>query len=109
MSDVRSKSVTIANAATTSGAIQLDERVVCGIEFPAAFTGATVGFEVSADGTNYFDLYDDAGSAISVTATVSTVSRLIPADFAMAKYLKVKSASSEGAERTVKIWVRTET
>lgn len=107
MSKIFTNDVTIASSGTTSGSVWLDERLLVGIEFPSAFTGATVSFEVSADNTNFVELYS-GGSLVTVTATASKLEKLVPADYAMAKFIRVKSASSEAAERTITLWTRNE-
>ena len=60
---VSSLTVTIANAATTSDAIETGGMNLVGIIFPPAFTGATITFTGSVDGTNYLTMKDTAGGS----------------------------------------------
>lgn len=92
---------TIANGGTTSNALLLGkERALLSIQFPAAFTGATVAVHGSIDGTNYKALYMD-GSAVSVTVTVSTTHQINPRATYGLHSVKLVSAGAEGAERTI--------
>jgi hypothetical protein len=102
-------SATIAISATTSNAVSVGQSTVVGVEFPAAFTGATVSFTTcdTFDGT-YLPLYDTANALVTVTKTGAagiasinprTVEGLLP-------YVKVVSASTEAAERAVKLIIK---
>lgn len=114
MSNVPSRteaiSATIANTGSLSAAIQLGGRVPVGLIMPAAWTAASLTFQVSVDGSTYVDLYSLANPSAEYTLTVST-SRAIPLDaavFAGAAYLKVRSGTSgaavaQGGDRIVQI------
>jgi hypothetical protein len=73
-----------------------------GVVFPAVFTGATVTVEVSADGTNFFPLYDNAGNAQTITPETSSACAIPAAAFAF-PWLQLQSASNEGAARSLTI------
>ena len=95
---------TIANAATTSGAINLEGKKLVGIEIPASFTGATVSFtQCRSEGGTYIPVYNDDGSLYSVTATDAAYVRVNPAVFAGCAFIKVVSASSESGEKVVTV------
>jgi hypothetical protein len=77
-----------------------------GILMPSAFTGATIELEGSIDGTNFYDIYNTDGSALSITVGTDRLIALVPSDLACVRYLRIVSASSEAAERTINIIVR---
>ena len=108
-----SKSVVIAINATVSGAVDLSlndhlARLV-GFVMPAAFTGASISFQVSADDSTYQALYDDANSLVSITVSASRTYGFRN-DVAMAlghwRFVKFVSASAEGAERTIVVYTK---
>lgn len=94
----------IANGASLSGAVELDGLLV-GIQMPTAWTAAGITFQASADGTNFFDVKDSAGTEVSLTAAASTYITLDPAARNF-KAIKVRSGTSaaavnQGAERVL--------
>jgi hypothetical protein len=93
---------TIAISTTTSSAINLAGFDLCGIQMPAAFTGATISFLASVDGTTYQALHNTvAGTLLSYTVTQGTFVAINPVDFYGVNYFKIVSASSEIAARTL--------
>jgi hypothetical protein len=100
------ENVTISSGQTTSTALDCGGCNLVGIIFPAAFTGATVSFEGSVDGTNFYTMKNDTGSTLSLTASTSSFVAIVPSDFAAAGHLKIVSASSEGADRTITLVYR---
>lgn len=95
---------TIANAASLSGACDLALQRLAGIQMPAAWTAASLSFQASYDGTNYFDLYDQAGNEITVTTSTSRRVALNMGDYAGIRYIKVRSGPTgtpvaQGASR----------
>lgn len=96
---------TIANGDEESSAINCGGMVLCGILFPAVFTGTTVTFEASdaIDGA-YVDVMSTTdGSALSYTVAQDTFAAIDPKDFQGINYLKIKSGSAEGGARTLKV------
>jgi hypothetical protein len=94
------ESVTIANGQTTSGAIKIFGTTLCGVVVPASFTGTTLQFQGSHDGTNFNTLYKD-GADLSVTVTSSKFVVLQPADFAGVNYLKLVSGSAQTGDKVL--------
>lgn len=102
---VETEDVVIANSAQLSGAANLTGLRLAGIVMPAAFTGAALTFEVSHDGTTYQELYwNDIAYSVTVAAA-KNVSLTMNA-FWPWQYVKVKSDSAEGAERTLTLILR---
>ncbi len=96
----KTESVTIANGQATSAPINIRGMAQCGILLPAAFTGATIGFSVSADGETYATLYDSSNTAVAITVTQGRAYAL-PINVFPFAFVKLVSASSEGAARTI--------
>lgn len=97
------KTVTIPNNETTSNAVDLEHYRLIGIIL-GTITGATISFLVcaTADGT-YVALVDQAGVAISFTATDNSAIGFdaAAAELAPWRFMKLVSAGAEGAERTI--------
>jgi hypothetical protein len=75
---------------------------------PAAWTAANLTFQVSHDGTNFFNLYDKDGTEYTVTADASRAIILPLSDWVGIEHLKIRSgtaaaAVNQGAERTIVI------
>lgn len=104
--DFRTETVTIANGATVSSAIDLQGCTMCGIILPAAFTGVALTFQVSDDNVTYQAAYNTSNTALSATVAQGRSYMLTPTDFAGVRYVKLVSGSAEGAARTIKILTR---
>ena len=101
--------VTIASSGTESSSAEVGNMLLSGIVIPSAFTGATIAFKWSFDNSTFMDVVETDGTAVSYTATDGDVVRVDPSGWAFAGqgFLKVVSASSEGAERKVNLLFRT--
>lgn len=97
---------TIANGETTSDAKDLGGCTAAALVMPSAFTGTAITFSVAADGGTYQTLYDEFGSAKTITVAASRTIILSPSDFWFGGRMKVVSGSAEAAARTVKIICR---
>ncbi len=98
----------IASGASLSGVVDLGTYRLFGIVMdPIAWTAAAMTFQVSIDGTNFFNLFDDTGVEINWTVLAQqfvTVSQ--PAKWQGIRYIKVRSGTSatpvnQGAARTL--------
>jgi hypothetical protein len=95
--------VTIASSGTTSTALTLQGgRVPLAIVTPSALTGAAFTFQASTDGTNFFNLYNEA-TQYSVNVGASRYIALNPDVFHAIRYIRIVSGSSEAALRTISI------
>lgn len=88
-----------------SGAAESSVIDMRGVEYgsfaiPSAFTGATVSFKASFDGTNFVAAYDTANALISITVNTSRAYP-IPLTLIGHPFLTILSASNEGADRTI--------
>ena len=97
---------TIANGASLSGAVDLRGLTPVRIIMPSAWTTANLTFNVSYDGVNFTNLYDELGTEKTVTAAASYSIYLAPADWVGYKQLKIRSGTSgtavnQGGARTI--------
>jgi len=112
MIDLKSLTLTIAEGASLSGAIDCTRGRYPGrIVMPAAWTAAALTFQVSDDGTTYRNLYDEYGTEVTVQAAASRDIRLEPANWFTARYLKIRSGTSgtpvnQAAARTLTVITR---
>jgi hypothetical protein len=70
---------------------------------PAAFTGTTLTFQVSADGSTYQALYDSTGANQVSMAVAASRSYDLPAELASWPYWKIVSGSAEGDARSLTV------
>jgi hypothetical protein len=107
--DTVSQTATIANGASLSDAVAMNEgHYPIAIIMPAAWTAASLTFQASVDGSTYNNLYDTSNTEVSVSTAASRAIRLDPADWAWVSYLKVRSGTggvpvNQGAERLITI------
>lgn len=101
------KTVTIANAATASGAIDLGSETLVGVFIPAAFTGTAISFQVSPtlNGT-YGAVVDSAGVAVGSVVATGNYVPCPPAVFAGIRNVKIVSNAAEGGARVVALATR---
>lgn len=101
-------SVTVANGATTSGEYYLNGNMLVGLLIPSTWDGGNITVQGSdVSGGTFVDIYDSVGSI--VTVTVGGASRIVSLTgnplqaVANVPYIKLKTASAVGADRTIKI------
>jgi hypothetical protein len=88
-----SGSIVVGN--TTSNPIQVNNFIFAGLTTGSSLTGTTLSFLVSNDGTNYYPLYDNTST--EVTLTVTTAARayaLNPNNFYPWNFIKVREGNS---------------
>lgn len=114
---VMQASVTIANGATVSAAVDLGGHMLCGIQMPAAFTGTTISFQASTTPPDYsrdasgpaptfVPVHDAAGAAVTYTVGASRYVAFDPAIFSGIRQLKIVSSLTELAARTLIVALR---
>lgn len=97
----------IANGGTTSAAIPTQGLTLVGIQLPAAFTGTTITFQGSVDGTTYQPVYTTtSGTALSYTVAAGHYVAIDPTPFYGLAYIKLVSGSSEGAARSFSVLLK---
>lgn len=93
--------LTIANGATTSNAVPIDHFSWFALKYPGAITGATLAFQASDDGENFYTVQNEDGAVTTtppgseVIVTLDVASPII----APFRFLRIVSASAEGAAR----------
>lgn len=100
--------VTIASGASLSGAADLDQFTLAAVVLPGTWTTAGLTFQVTYDGTNYFDLSDKDGE-LAISSSVAVASKAIalePYKFLRVAGVKVRSGTSgtpvnQAADRVV--------
>lgn len=103
---------TILNGQSLSDTISNGKTNVIGIIMPAAWTAANLTFQASIDGTNFFDLFDQAGNEVSIPAAASRyIGGLDALAFGSFNYLKIRSGTSsvpvnQGGNRSITLVMR---
>lgn len=101
MAQTNAKTLTIANGQTASDAFSAANYAAFGLQMPGAFTGTSITFTVSADGSTFQALYDATGATqVSVSVAASRCYDL-PAELATWAAFKIVSGSSEAAARSL--------
>lgn len=103
--------VTIAQGASLSTALNVGACTPAAIVMPAAWTAANLTIQVSVLGVNWWNLYDEFGAQVTITADASRVIRLNPGDWWVFRYIKIRSGTADtpvnqGGARTIKILCR---
>jgi len=101
--------VTIALNGTVSDVADFHSTTFSGIVMPAAFTGTSLGFQVSHDGVTYQTLYGPTGAAVSFTVAAGRTYSFtadVANELSHWRWVKVVSGSAEGADRSVILWAR---
>lgn len=107
---VETTAVTIANGVSLSDAVDLRGRKLVAIIMPAAWTTASLTFQGSVDGTNFFNVYDGAAErALPVAA--SYYSTLAIVDWVGFRYIRLRSGTAgtpvnQGGTRTITLVVQ---
>jgi len=98
------RTATIASGASVSGAVEIQGRnidyEIGSLILEGTYTNTSFDLQVEVDGT-WLNIYDTFGTKFSVS--VADGKHSLPADvFKDVNKVRVKGASNEGAERTVK-------
>ncbi|HWJ72606.1 MAG TPA: hypothetical protein VNX29_05495 [Kaistia sp.] len=90
---------TIASGGSLSGAVDLGTGRLVGLIMPASWTTASISFQASADGANFYDLYDDSieRAIASGSAIASRFIALSLSDWLGVRAIKVRSGSTSAA------------
>jgi YD repeat-containing protein len=101
-SKLETATATITSGGTTSGAVDVNGKIIVGIDLGATLTGTALSIQNAADGTNYRATYDTAGAAVSWTVAGN---RFLKFDPPLLGYRSIKlvSGSAEGADRTLTV------
>jgi hypothetical protein len=96
------RAITIASSATSSASFPTTGLSLVGVQLPAAFTGTTLTFQGSVDGTTFQPVYSTtSGTALSYTVAQGHYVAIDPVPFYGLLFLKIVSGTSEAAPRTL--------
>lgn len=93
-------SAVIGAGGTKSAAVDLTGSDLVAFLTPSTFTGVAITYESSVDGTNFYPVFDGAGSAVSTTVTVDDFV-IAPAAVSACRWIKLVSGATEAAEREI--------
>ena len=104
------RTATIAESGNLSNAVTIDESMLLGLVLPSSWTTADLTLQASADGTNFANVYDAAGTEVTIKAAASRYVTLDPASFAGMTAIKLRSGTSgspvnQGGERSITVVV----
>ena len=100
---------TIANGASVSGNVNINNRIPTGIFMPAGWTAADITLQTSLDGSTWVDVYAIDGTEYALTVAAS---RFIPIDssalLGIGTHLRIRSGTAgtpvnQGAERVLSV------
>lgn len=102
------ETLTIANGAAVSGAFNMERYSMGLLHMPAAWTAASIGFQVSSTlaGT-YVPLYDKNNTLVQISGSTTSRGYALPAEVAACRYVKLwsqdgaASGTNQGAARTL--------
>lgn len=103
---VANPTAAIANGQTSSGAVDLGGTTLCGIHMPAAFTGASITIQAAPTLGGTYQTVQKNNVDIVISVTQGKYVSLTPSDWAGLQFIKIVSASSEGAGRTLTLATR---
>ena len=87
---------TIALSGNLSAAVRLPNgHGLVGLLMPAAWTAADITVQVSLDNATFYNLYTpDAGEVTILVSAAATAIYLLPAEWILANYIKVRSGTA---------------
>lgn len=89
---------TIASSASLSGAVDLGENYMAArLTMPAAWTAASLSFQVSADGMTFNEMRDDNSELVGRAVDAGYDIALLPALWRGVRYLKIRSGTLANA------------
>lgn len=93
--------IDISEDVDLSDAVDVSGVTVCGAIIPSTYNGTALSFQVSADGANYYPMYDTAGNSVSYTVSTSRYVKFNPDDFAGVKHLKLSTPNQSGEDTVI--------
>ncbi len=102
----RAATVTIANGATVSNAIDVADSQIVGVFLPAALTGVALTFQGSVDNNTFNAITKVDGTAYTLTIAAAKYVMIPPNDLGGVRFLKVVSGTAEAAARDIILMLR---
>lgn len=103
---VNTKIATIPSGQTTSNIINLQGATLKTIILPALFTGTQLFFQISINGSTFYDYYNIDNIKVSITCSQNRAYGLGAIDFYSIQYLKIVSGTTESANRDIILLTR---
>ena len=94
MADIDFQTVTIASGTSLSAAVPLGQKTLVGVIVPAGWTAASITFQGTPDDSNFYDLYDGAGNAVSLTGAAGQFIQVDPAKWRGVTGIKLRSGTA---------------
>jgi len=97
--------IDVSEDASNSTGVQTDGLLLSGIVFPSSFTGTSLTFDFSFDGTNWKDVVETDNTEVTYTVSADNVVRVDPSGWAFAAkgFIRVTSNGTETADRTLQL------
>lgn len=96
--------VQIDSGETVSTELDVFGASILGFVFTQSLIAATLTFEVSIDGRNFYQLTDGySGNPIQIVATASKIARIQPIDFICVQALRIVSSVAQAADVQIEI------
>lgn len=104
---VSTPSATIAASATVSGQFYVGHGRLVSVEVPSGFTGTSISFEGSYDGSTFDPIYDYEGNLVSMTVAAGDLTPIGNTPyFEGALWMKIVAASTQSSPVTLSCLVR---
>ncbi len=105
---VKSCLIDVSEDASNSVKVNTDGLLLAAIVCPATVTGSQLTFDFSVDGTNWYDVVETDGTAVTYNITAGDVVRIDPSGWAFASsgFIRITSNGTEAADRTFKLVFR---
>ena len=94
MAYIEFQTATIAAGGSLSAEVALGEKTLVGIVMPAVWTAAGLTFQAAPDDVNFCELYDGAGSEVTLTAAASQFVQVDPTKWRGITGIKIRSGTS---------------
>lgn len=108
MPDITVRKLTIAAGAALSDAANIGDGTVVGIYTPTGWTAANITVQASHDGSAWFNVHDNAGTEVSISAAADRFNALDPDLLMGAHLVRLRSGTNavpvnQVAARTLRI------
>lgn len=102
--NIVAQAVTLTSGTDETSAIRVNG-LLCGVIMPAALTGTGLTVRGSADGTNFYDVCDKAGTSLVLAAAAAGKMVVLDNDAVVnpVRFIKLKSSTNEGADRAITV------
>jgi hypothetical protein len=95
---------TISAGQTVSNIVNVYGASLLALIIPAGFTSATLTFNASMDGINFYSMVDAyTGNPIQLVSSASTFARIFPTDFVGVQAFKIVSSVTQASEVNIDV------